>query len=181
MAEKRTIKPGESLLELAYDGGFDSWKTVWNDPANAELRDLRKDPQVLLPGDELTIPQRTATPKERCPVDKVHRFRLIRPRAWLNLRMQDEHGEPIVGARFKLDIEGEVHEGETDRDGVLSVEICPNVHHGTLVFWSDDSVPPFEAPVHIGHLDPTSARSGMLARLMNLGWDWTADLSLIHI
>ena len=92
MATKRTIRPGESTLELAYEAGFDSWKRVWNHEANAELRATRKDPQMLLPGDEITVPERETTPKERCPVDKENRFRLTRPRAWVNLRMLDDGG-----------------------------------------------------------------------------------------
>jgi len=175
MAKKHEVRQGETLLQLAYEGGFDSWKTVWKHEANAELRELRKDPQTLLPGDEVVIPRKKVEPRESCPVDKVHRFRLTRPRAWLNLRMLDESGEPIVGARYELTVEGEVHEGKTDADGELSVEVCPNAHEGNLVLWPDEAAPAFEAPVHIGHLDPASAQSGMLARLMNLGWDWNSD------
>ena len=168
MAKTHEIKPGESLLELAYEGGFDSWKKVWDDPANAELRERRKDPQVLLPGDAVIVPDKKTDPKESCPVDKVHRFRVVRPRAWVNLRMLDGEGEPIVGARFALRTDGETHEGTTDANGMLSAEIRPNAHEWTLKLWFDDDQPPFEAPVKVGHLDPISAPSGLHGRLTNL-------------
>lgn len=168
MADTRKVRPGESLLELAYSGGFDSWKTVWNHEANAELRQLRKDPQVLLPGDELAVPQRNVVPKEACPVDKVHRFRLVRPRAWVNLRMVDGDGEPLSNKRFELRLERQTHDGTTDDDGLLSVEIPPDAHEGVVTVWLDSAGRRFEAGVKVGHLDPASEPSGLRARLVNL-------------
>ncbi len=174
MPEKHRVRPGDSLLELAYDGGFETWKKVWDHEANAELRELRKDPQVLLPGDTVVIPDRDSTPTAPCPVDKVHRFRLTRPRAWVNLRMVDDQGQPLPGARYRFVVEGHGHEGTTDEDGMVSVEIRPDAHDGRLTVWFDDSEPPLDLPVKIGHLDPVSAWSGARARLMNLGTELTA-------
>lgn len=166
---KRTIRPGESLLQLAYEAGFDSWKRLWHHEANEDLRAAREDPQVLLPGDEITVPDPVSTPEERCPVDKEHRFRLTRPRAWVNLRMVDDAGEPLAGARYALTIDRTTHEGLTDDDGMLSVEIQPNVHHGHIQVWFDKDRPPFESSVMVGYLDPASSWSGISGRLSNLG------------
>ncbi len=169
MAKQRTIEQGESLLSIAYEGGFDTWKRVWDDPANAELRERREDPQALLPGDELVVPRRKTDPTEPCSVNKIHRFRLVRPRAWVNLRMLDDAGEPIVGARFELVLEGETHCGTTDPDGFLSVEVTPTAREGTIRLWSEDRRNAFEARLAVGHIDPRSEWSGFLGRLQNLG------------
>ncbi len=58
MPKKHVVRRGESLLQLAYEAGFRRWEDVWNDPGNAQLRHHRADAQVLLPGDELSIPAR---------------------------------------------------------------------------------------------------------------------------
>lgn len=175
MPTKHKVRPGESLLELAYEGGFESWKVIWEDAANTELREVRRDPQVLLPGDSVVLPDRKTAPIGACPVDKVHRFRLRRPRAWVNLRMVDTAGEPLADARYQLSIDGRTHEGMTNGDGMVSVEIRPSTHRGRLKLWFDEAQPPFEAPVAVGHLDPASAWSGVRARLMNLGKELSAQ------
>lgn len=169
MPSKHEVQPGDTLLKLAFEAGFDSWKRIWDLAENAELRELRKDPQVLLPGDVLKVPEREATPQTSCPVDKEHRFRLVRPRAWVNLRMIDDEGEPLSQRRYRFQCGGRTHEGTTDDDGVLSVEIQPNVHHGHIWFWSDEDLPPFESAVMVGYLDPASTWSGISGRLSNLG------------
>lgn len=169
MTAKRTIEAGESLLQLAYEEGFDTWKRVWNHPENAELREARKDPQVLLPGDALVVPERETEPKESCPVDKIHRFVLVRPRAWVNLSMLDDDGSPLAGLRYVLTVDGKTHEGSTDSHGLISVEIRPTAHEGELTVWLEEPDEVFKARVQVGHLDPASSLSGARARLRNLG------------
>ncbi len=178
MPKKHAIRRGESLLQLAYDAGFASWTDVWNDAANAELRERRADPQVLLPGDELTIPERREG-DESCPVQKVHRFRLARPRAWLNLKMVGGDGEPIANARHTVTLERTHAEGTTDDAGMISVEIDPDEHHGTLRLWFDPDQPPFEAPLFVGDLDPATAPTGLRGRATNLGLGWR-DADALH-
>lgn len=169
MAIQHTTQPGESLLDIAYSRGFRTWRTIWDDDANAELRESRTDPQVLAPGDVVSIPEHPRKPVQACPVDKSHRFRLTRPRAWLNLRMLDDHGEALGGLRYSLRIADTTHEGTTEDDGMLSVEIRPTAHEGKLVIWLDEPDATFEARVQIGHLDPASTLSGARGRLRNLG------------
>jgi len=49
------VKQGDHLPLLAYRFAFDA-DSVWNDPANDDLRKLRPDPNLLLPTDVLYIP-----------------------------------------------------------------------------------------------------------------------------
>ncbi len=53
--QPHVIKVGDHVALLAYQCGFDA-DTVWNDPANDALRQLRPDPNVLCPTDILYIP-----------------------------------------------------------------------------------------------------------------------------
>src|SRR5262249_62216365 len=46
------VAQGENVLTLAWAAGLD-WKSVWNHPSNAGLRQTRKDPNALLPRDSL--------------------------------------------------------------------------------------------------------------------------------
>ncbi len=49
------VKSGECLSSIAKKTGR-LWQTIWEHEANAELRETRKDPNVLATGDRLTIP-----------------------------------------------------------------------------------------------------------------------------
>ena len=44
------VMQGDSISSLAMQAGL-SWETVWHDVKNAELKALRKNPNVLMPGD----------------------------------------------------------------------------------------------------------------------------------
>src|SRR6185503_16443662 len=48
------VRQGECVESIAFANGL-SWETVWNDPKNAKVKDARKDPNVLLPGDRLHV------------------------------------------------------------------------------------------------------------------------------
>ena len=60
--------------------------TIWNHPSNAELKSIRKNPNVLLPGDRLTVPKRR--PKEEPGETELrHRFVLRGVPAKLKIRL----------------------------------------------------------------------------------------------
>ena len=51
------VKAGDYTKKLAHTLGFDA-DEVWNDPKNAELKKLRKDPDMLVAGDVLFVPEK---------------------------------------------------------------------------------------------------------------------------
>jgi hypothetical protein len=51
------VQEGDCFLSIAYQHGF-FWETLWNLPANAELRNTRQDPGQLLVGDRVMVPDR---------------------------------------------------------------------------------------------------------------------------
>src|SRR5437868_6079112 len=50
------VKSGEYLEKIAHARGFDP-DACWNDPKNKDLKDLRKDPNILCAGDVLYVPE----------------------------------------------------------------------------------------------------------------------------
>jgi hypothetical protein len=45
------------MASIAAESGF-SWEFLWARPQNQQLRALRKNPNVLMEGDEVFIPER---------------------------------------------------------------------------------------------------------------------------
>jgi hypothetical protein len=52
------VQRGECLAGIAYRQGIKDWKLLWNASENKTLRDERKLPNLLRPGDEVAIPAR---------------------------------------------------------------------------------------------------------------------------
>jgi hypothetical protein len=59
------VKPGDCLSSIAAQFGI-RWETIWNDPGNSKLSDARKTPNVLLPGDKVSIPKRSTSSVTGC-------------------------------------------------------------------------------------------------------------------
>lgn len=78
------VQEGDCILSLAARCGH-FWKTIWDHPANTELRQARGDPAILLPGDKLTIPPLRLR-EESKSTDQKHRF--VRKGVPLMLRLR---------------------------------------------------------------------------------------------
>ena len=72
-----SIKQGDYLAKIAKDHGFSDWKIIWNHADNKGLKDKRKDPNILYPGDRLFIPDREEK-HESIVVDDTHKFAVKR-------------------------------------------------------------------------------------------------------
>ena len=59
MAEDYTVQSSDCMSSIAYENGF-FWKTLWNLPDNTALKAQRKNPNVLMTGDIVHIPPKTA-------------------------------------------------------------------------------------------------------------------------
>src|SRR5690348_9818041 len=115
------VQQGDCLSNIAKRHGFD-WKTVWDHPQNERLREKRKDPNVLFPGDTIYIPDREVR-WEQAKTTARHVFVVKPPKANVRLRIL-EQGKPIAGAPFTLLVDGvEIKSGTTDGDGKLEAEV----------------------------------------------------------
>lgn len=159
------VAQGEHLAAIARRYRFGNPRAIWDHPGNAELRRRRDNPNVLLPGDQVFIPERQPGVAP-CATETTHRFRLARPVLRLRIVLRDFDGRPLPHCACSLHLEGSRLELETDGKGLLDVEIRDDAQHGTL------SVPDLglEVPVRIGHLDPVDSDTGWWARLVNLGY-----------
>jgi hypothetical protein len=162
---RRTVKQGECLSSIAYEGGF-SWNTLWNHPENAALRRLRKNPHILFPGDEVFIPEKRER-SESVATGQRHRFVAMGVPERLHLVLK-KMGRPRANEPFTLIIDGRSFNGKTDASGTVDVAIAPNAAKAKLTIGAGDDLQVFE--LQLGHLDPVIEVSGAQARLNNLGF-----------
>lgn len=186
---KHTVKQGDCISSIAEDNGL-FWETIWNDPENAELKRLRKDPNVLFPGDEIFIPDKREK-TENCATEEKHRFRKKNVPAYLNLRLIDLDEKPRCGLEYIMDIDGDIHEGTTDEEGCIHTVISPGAKRALLKVFPykrqnkdvdnqvysgpepeevEDQQDYEEYEINIGCLDPIDEVKGVQERLQNLGY-----------
>lgn len=159
------VKQGEHLSGIAAQYGFLDYHAIWDDPANADLKALRGDPHVLMPGDVVVIPD--ITPKTfKCATGSVHKFVVKRGRLRLRIALRDFDGEPVTSTSCTLTVGSVVHEVETDADGTLDVEVSEKDDQGKIEIPSLG----LAIPIRIGSLDPVDQPTGQSARLANLGY-----------
>jgi hypothetical protein len=166
MPTNHTVAQGEHLSRIAFNYGFTDYKKIWNDPANADLQQLRKDPNVLYPGDELVIPDKE-TREETRPTEALHKFKLHLSTLNLRLVLKDFENKPIAKAKCRLDVEASSDDLTTGGDGKIERIILPVDENGRLVVAEKE----IDLPIRIGHLDPADTPTGQKGRLNNLGYD----------
>src|SRR5712672_2083666 len=101
-----TVQQGEHLSKLAQQFGLRDYRTIWDDPQNAELKKKRVNPNVLLPGDILFIPPKKEKVETR-PTTNIHVFKLNAPKLMLRLVVRDFDNQPLPGTKCELDVEGQ--------------------------------------------------------------------------
>jgi hypothetical protein len=163
MPIRYTIQQGDSVIRLGDRYGFDP-DTIWNDSANAALKEKRKDMNELVPGDEVTVPDKRAKTVDAA-AGAVHRFRRVGIPAYFRLQLFDAD-EPRANQSFALTVDGNVYSGTTDADGILQLYLPASSREGILLIGPDD----FTVEIDFGHLDPITEISGVQKRLNNLGF-----------
>ncbi|OAD23337.1 hypothetical protein THIOM_000834 [Candidatus Thiomargarita nelsonii] len=158
------VRQGDDIASIAYQYGLLP-ETIWNDPTNVALRNKRKDPYVLYPGDIVFIPE-TRIKEERGSTEKRHRFRRKSVPEVLQVRLLDEDGNPIANVEYILDVDGNLKRGTTNENGVVRQNIPPNASQGKLIIESIGA----EYELLLGGVDPLDTTTGLQARLNNLGF-----------
>jgi hypothetical protein len=156
------VLQGECLFSIAEDHGH-HWKTLWEDGANARLKEERKSPYILLPGDEVAVPDLRLREESKA-ADQAHRFRRKGVPATLKLRLLS-NGEPRKEVAWKANLGSGWEEGTTDGDGNLKIRLPPNSPAGLLRL--EDGT---EYRLLLRELDPLDTMTGVQARLNNLGY-----------
>jgi Putative peptidoglycan binding domain len=160
-----TVAQGECLNSIAFDSGL-LWETIWNHGNNAALREQRKDPNVLFPGDQLYLPdlQTKLTP---CATDQRHKFVVKGSKVTIKIRLLDQD-VPRAGVPYTLHIDGALSSGETDGDGFVTKTIPANAKAGKLIVGTGAAKDVYQ--LQLGTLDPIETDSGVGGRLRNLGF-----------
>lgn len=163
MPSKHTVQQGDCLSSIAAEYGFlpDS---LWNDPANAELKSSRKDMNVLKPGDVVNVPDKRPR-TESGATDAKHRFRRKGVPSHLRVRLVVDD-EPLANEPYELHVGAQVLEGQTDGDGWLDEPIPPGAADAMLFVGANRQA----IPLQLGTVDPETEVSGAQARLRNLGY-----------
>ena len=170
MPPYHVVQQGEHLSSIARSYGFSDFNTIWNDGQNAELRQKRKNPNVLFPNDRLFIPERTAK-EESGSTEQKHVFKVKQSELKLVLVLENLYGKPMANVRCDLRVESEVHQLVTDGQGRLTQTIPATAENAQLTVTDrTTSVQDTTIPIKIGHLDPIDEVSGQRARLNNLGY-----------
>jgi len=163
MALVHKVEDGEHLSGIAKRFGFQNAMTLWNDPANSELRARRESPDVLLPGDEVHIPDRVAKTFTGA-TGTTHAITVRAQRLQLRLSLQDGTGVARKATPVALEVNGTSLDRTSDGDGHVAIPVPRNVADATV----DDGARTVQ--LRVGALDPASEVSGWHARLVNLGY-----------
>ena len=158
---KYTVAENDCFINVAERFGF-SWEKLWNHPENAELKQRRKNLNILYPGDVIHIPDKELHEVSR-PTDKRHRFQKLSQTVLLRLRLLED-GEPRRNLSYTLQVEGQTFSGTTDGNGKLEHKIPAKATVGILITAEDNYV------LNIGRLDPVTEIAGVQERLRNLGY-----------
>jgi hypothetical protein len=163
MPIRHTVQQGDSVIRLSEVYGLYS-VTIWNDPANATLKSLRTDMNELLPGDVVVVPDKTLK-QVSAVTGKRHVFRRKGIPALYRVQLFQVES-PRANQTYKLTVDGVVHEGKTDENGVLEEYVPATARTGALVVGPDE----LTIDIEFGYLDPITGLAGVQKRLNNLGY-----------
>jgi peptidoglycan hydrolase-like protein with peptidoglycan-binding domain len=160
-----TVQQGDCVTSIANQYGL-LWTTIWKHPNNGQLRQLRKDPNVLYPGDQLFVPDLEVKQVDR-PTDQRHTFVKIGAPAKLKIRLLDQD-QPRAGVAYQLEIDGALKSGVTDSGGYIQQPLPPGAERGKLTVGAGSTRDVYE--IQFGSLDPFDTDTGVRGRLVNLGF-----------
>ena len=162
MPESYVAKQGDCIHSIAFEKGFFP-DTLWNHADNKNLKNLRKDPHVLLPGDVVSIPDKRLKEVSK-PAENRHRFR--RKGVPKQMRVQLVEGtDPIEDTTYKIKVADREFEVTSDGDGWLKIPIPPNASSAKIKLPDGR-----EFELTLGSLDPVDQISGVQGRLHSLGY-----------
>jgi hypothetical protein len=160
------VRQGECISSIARERGH-FWETIWDDEGNAELRQAREHPNVLLPDDRVTIPEQTRRDESIEP-ERRHRFRRRGEPTMFRLRLLS-NDRPRANQPYTAVINGNETSGETDADGNLQFRLPATAEVGTLRVGTGSGEREYRLAFR--RLDPVSNTTGVQQRLANLGFD----------
>lgn len=171
MSKTHVVEQGDCLHSLAARYGFASYRDLYDHADNRTLRERRDRADLLVPGDQVAIPDPTQKEDSAQTGTRI-RYTALGQTVRLRLVFRDDQGHAHAHKRYRLSIEGaDDREGRTDGSGHLDEPIPATSQHGRVELWlSDDREHGYVFPLRVGHLDPVDTLSGAQARLRQLGF-----------
>ncbi len=160
-----SVTQGDCINSIADQYG-QLWEKIWNHGENAELKRLRKDPNVLNPGDELFIPDLETKQVGRA-VDQRHKFRRKGVPVRFKIRLMDGD-KPRANLPCKLEIDGILSNATTSEDGYIEAYISASAVRGRILAGEGTTQDVYD--IGFGTLDPISTTEGVSKRLIDLGY-----------
>ncbi|MDB4972109.1 MAG: hypothetical protein JWN48_450 [Myxococcaceae bacterium] len=173
------VRQGECLSKLALRNGVDDPMQLWNDPRNEALRQARKSPHVLLPGDSLVVPGMDIGEVQK-QTDATHRLVLVQEEQLVSvrLRLEGRWRKALEGLEYTLSFMH--HEqlvtrpgaGPTGPSGLIEEKVPTEVESVVVAF----ERPKLHFKLLVSVLDPildvsaAGVPSGVRTRLRALGF-----------
>lgn len=173
MTQQHTVAQGETLLRIAKQYGYQTSKALYNHPSNAEFKALRPDPNLIYPGDKITIPPK----KEKfipLRTNSINSFVVQNEKEYFRLQVSYDDGDDITGKRVVLNIGSQTIDTVLQSDGLIEVELNNNdalTGSVDLYLKDGDTTPTKSFAVQIGNLDPIDTLSGVQGRCNMLGFN----------
>jgi N-acetylmuramoyl-L-alanine amidase len=176
------VEEGDCMSSIAEAHGF-FWETLWKLSENLDLKAARKNPNVLLAGDRVFIPEKRIK-EESCPTEQKHKFKKKGAPCKLKIRILEPEkpsgdegpdgkgaqNKPRANVPYLINIDGKLEDGKTDGDGIVEITVPPGAKKGTLKL--EPGTPnEVQYKLKLGGLDPIEETSGMQARLNQLGFN----------
>jgi len=172
MPQQYVVKQGDHLTRIADANGFKDFTPIWNHADNAALKQKRKNPHILLPGDVVVIPD-TETKQESGATEQRHRFKVLLKPLTLRIKLLGLDSRPLARTELDLAVDGGSETLATQGDGTVEKPLTAAADKGTIKF--RDKETPFDEriliEIRVGHLDPVEVESGQRGRLNALGYD----------
>jgi hypothetical protein len=167
---------GDCVSSMAYRAALPGVMPIWGLAENGQLRAVRTNPNLLVPGDEVYLPQ--PEPKTFfVSADEVVTLSRLAEEVDLELELFDDLGHPWKDEPYELTIEGVAGDpvkGQTDAGGRLKQSVPATANRASLKLKPLNS-PGYTLVVRLGTLEPATTARGIQARLSNLGFPCDID------
>jgi len=167
-----TVSQGDCLSSIAFEHGLRRWQSIYFHEQNAAFRELRPDPNVIFPGDQVFVPEIESRIEPRV-TEQRHPFKLIRPSVLLRVTLLDEGHRPLPNVDYDLTIGKTLIQGQADANGLVEQRIPAGARQGLLSVKvsRDGTETGYSWDLLLGAIDPPSKMTGIQARLNNLGYN----------
>jgi hypothetical protein len=159
------VRQGDHLRRLAATRGFDP-EVVWGDASNAQLKALRVNYNVLLPGDILQLPDPVQT-LIALEMGTTNTFTapIAKPCTLTHTFLSDDD-TPVANTGYTtIGAVDDQTPRATDANGTATFDVPIDADSVQIVFENGATY-----LLNVGHLDPAITPSGAGQRLINLGY-----------